>query len=120
MSQWYLFNDFSINRINPEEATWFNLNWKIPAVFLYQASEEPASLRSLQFTNPISVEVFSDDKSLAQKGGRKRITFSPLAPEEMPKSGDLVAIDAEFVTLNQEESELRSDGKLSTIKAAHM
>ncbi len=96
-----------------------NLKWKLPSIFFYAADVEPVCLQKLTFTNPITADVFGEDKSLAQKG-RKRITFSPLSPEEMPKAGDLVAIDAEFVTLNQEESELRSDGKVSTVKAAQM
>ena len=121
VSQWYVFNDFGITTITITEATAVHPTWKIPCILFYQCKEtESASLKEVSLNNPITSEVFLEDKSLAQRGGRKRITFIPLGPEEMPKVKDLVAIDAEFVTLNQEESELRSDGKVSTIKAAQM
>ena len=77
-------------------------------------------MEDLEHHNPITSDVFSEDNTLLQRAGSKRIHFTPLGQTEMPKEGDLVAIDAEFVTLNQEESELRSDGKVSTVKAAHM
>ena len=124
VSQWYIFNDFSINMITPEEALSVNLSWKIPTILFYQAREMPQEIKDIDLIQPITVETFSEDKSLtqsrAERTNRKRLTFIPLQADEMPKKGDMVAIDAEFVTLNQEESELRSDGKISTIKAAQM
>ena len=97
--------------IRPEEAVAVNLTWKVPAVLFYQSTEVPAAIREIQFVNPITADVFNEDKSLTSRR-IKRTTFAPLGGDEMPKAGDLVAIDAEFVTLNQEESELRSDGKV--------
>ena len=118
VSQWYIFNDFTITPIPQQEATWFNLKWKVPSILNFAASEVPKSLADLEYKNPISVDIFAEDKNVVQRV--KRTTFTPLGQEELPKKGDLVAIDAEFVTLNQEEAELRSDGKVSTVKAAHM
>ena len=119
VSQWYIFNDFTITPIPPQEAVWFNLKWKVPCILFFTSIEVPKPLEQLEFCNPITVDIFAEDKSIQRVGG-KRITFTPLGAEEMPKRGDLIAIDAEFVTLNQEEAELRSDGKVSTVKAAHM
>ncbi|XP_014242212.1 PAN2-PAN3 deadenylation complex catalytic subunit PAN2 isoform X2 [Cimex lectularius] len=109
--QWYIFNDFSITPVPYQEAVWFSMDWKIPCVFYFkQRTDYPSSSMVVQI--PISPDVLINVPKCA--------TIIPLSPQEIPKKGDLVAIDAEFVTLNQEESELRSDGKLATVKPSHM
>lgn len=49
----------------------------------------------------MTADVFLQDVSLASDGGRRHVTFTPLAAGEILKRGDIVAMDAEFVTLNQ-------------------
>lgn len=117
VAQWYIFNDFSISPVAGQEAVWFSLDWKVPCV-LYWRSHKMSNQILPSPPTCIPSAILTEDLSLARSS--KGITFTPLTAEETPNAGDLVAMDAEFVTLNQEEAELRSDGKLSTVKPSHL
>lgn len=119
-SNWFVFNDFAVNPITSDEAISFFPDWKLPCLLFYSDVANGFNLKDPP-SNPITADVFKEDKSLAQKSeGLQRISFLPLATDEMPGKGDLVAMDAEFVTLNQEEAELRSDGKSTTVRPSQM
>lgn len=116
--KWFLFNDFSICAVPAKEAVWFSLDWKVPCVLYYSSPEVRNSKTDV--VAALTKDVFTQDACIARSGGTSGITFTPLNENEMPQPGQLVAMDAEFVTLNQEEAELRSDGKMSTIKPSQM
>ncbi|KAI2649614.1 PAN2-PAN3 deadenylation complex catalytic subunit PAN2 [Labeo rohita] len=117
--QWYLFNDFLIEPIDKAESAQFDVNWKVPAV-LYYVKRNYHAKYDLRIKNPIDASVLLTEASLARKQRKSHATFIPLMVSEMPQTSDLVGLDAEFVTLNQEEAELRSDGTKSTIKPSQM
>ena len=49
-----------------------------------------------------------------------RVKHGLLHPSELPRAGMLVAIDAEFVSMQQEETEFRSDGTKKIIRPARL
>uniref|UniRef100_A0A8C4SPI4 PAN2-PAN3 deadenylation complex catalytic subunit PAN2 n=1 Tax=Erpetoichthys calabaricus TaxID=27687 RepID=A0A8C4SPI4_ERPCA len=110
--QWYLFNDFLIEPIDKVK---ISTKWML-AVFYVSVILTNSDF----FNNPIEASVLLAEASLARKQRKTHATFIPLMLSEMPQAGDLVGLDAEFVTLNQEEAELRSDGTKSTIKPSQM
>lgn len=82
---------FSISAVTPQEAVWFNLDWKIPCVLHYTAIPAPAPT---QFVNPLTYDVFGEDKCIARNGGTRGITFTPLSSDEMPQKGTSVHLNS--------------------------
>lgn len=75
---------YSIQPVTPQEAVWFNLDWKVPCVLHYTAIPAP---EATQFVSPLTYDVFGEDKCIARSGGTRGITFTPLSSDEMPKKG---------------------------------
>ncbi|KAJ3333266.1 poly(A)-specific ribonuclease [Blyttiomyces sp. JEL0837] len=112
---WLLFNDFLVQPVSAPEVT-FIRKWKIPVILQYSRVDWKDVVDLSTFTN-------NDVKNVLQQmtfvNRRKDLNynFTPLTNDEVPKSpGFLCAIDAEFVALSKEETEIRSDGSRFTIR----
>lgn len=112
---WYLFNDFLVRKIRPEEVFSFKGNWKTPAVLQYTRVELDSLLDLEVLPSKVDYSLLFEDHSIAQEPNANP-RHEVLTEDEMPKRGTLVAIDAEFVALQQEETEIRSDGTKSLIR----
>ncbi|XP_030589982.1 PAN2-PAN3 deadenylation complex catalytic subunit PAN2-like [Archocentrus centrarchus] len=115
--QWYLFNDFLVEPIDKTEAVQFDVSWKVPAI-LYYTKRNYHTKYDLHIKRPVDASVMHTEASLTQR--KTDATFMPLMDSEKLQAGDLVGLDAEFVMLRQEETELRSNGTKSTIKPSYM
>ncbi|KAL0092235.1 ubiquitin carboxyl-terminal hydrolase-domain-containing protein [Phycomyces blakesleeanus] len=112
---WYLFNDFLVKSIRHDEVLSLKGTWKTPSVLQYTRIDLDSLLDLEKLPSEVDYSLLFKDLSIA-----KQPVVEPrheiLTPEEMPKPGTIVAIDAEFVALNQEETEIRSDGTKSLIR----
>jgi PAB-dependent poly(A)-specific ribonuclease subunit 2 len=114
--QWFIFNDFFIRSVQEDEVLSFILDWKVPTVLFYKNenyewTEHDHSNYESPFTSNLLLE-----EIIHTKIEQDASSFLPLEADEVPKQGDIIAMDAEFVTLNPEESEISSDGKMTTFK----
>eukprot|EP01135_Chromosphaera_perkinsii_P008462 Nk52_evm30s1360 gene=Nk52_evmTU30s1360 len=123
--QWYLFNDFSVSPISKNDALYFNARWKMPCCLFFVKRKEQNHPEHFNLKSNLSSEVLFTENPLARdfrrlKTAANDATFVPFSNDELPRKGDIFAIDAEFVALEREEAQIRCDGTRSTLKPSQM
>ncbi|KAI8829400.1 ubiquitin carboxyl-terminal hydrolase-domain-containing protein [Chytriomyces cf. hyalinus JEL632] len=114
-SGWLLFNDFLVEPISANEATQFT-KWKTPTVMQYIRVDLNDMIDYSKLDSAVPLDSLLTETAVLNERQDLAIMSVPLAESELPLiSGYLVAIDAEFVSLQKEELEIRSDGSRSTI-----
>ncbi|WWD08075.1 hypothetical protein V865_006185 [Kwoniella europaea PYCC6329] len=119
-SNWIMFNDFLVRSISEEEVFNFPDQWKVPSVIFLQRVDSSNLLDLNGLPKEIDKSVLFKDVSIAWNRRNALIKHKVLEENELPKPGTLIAIDAEFVALQQEEMEFRSDGTKNILRPSHM
>ncbi|CAI1992194.1 hypothetical protein SEUBUCD646_0G01790 [Saccharomyces eubayanus] len=114
--KWLMFNDYLVVEISEEEALKMSYPWKTPEIIIYCDAEE---LRKPFFsvdTYSINYDILYRDYFANGIRDTARSEYKLLTHDEAPKSGSLVAIDAEFVSLQSELCEIDHQGIRSVIR----
>ncbi|CCD26698.1 poly(A)-specific ribonuclease NDAI_0I01290 [Naumovozyma dairenensis CBS 421] len=108
--KWYMLNDYLVIEVDEEEALNISPWWKTPELVIYCDAEE---LRKPFFsvdTYSINYDILYRDHFAAGVRKGVKTEYKLLTKSEGPTAGTLVAIDAEFVLLNDELSEINCKG----------
>ncbi|GAA5943118.1 hypothetical protein JCM3775_000652 [Rhodotorula graminis] len=115
-SSWHLFNDFLVRPVSQAEALSFPGKWKIPAVLFYERVDSREMLDFSDLPLRSDPAILCEDITISKNRDRSMIKHQPFRLDELPRRGTLVAIDAEFVSLQQEEAEFHSDGTKKVLR----
>ena len=113
VNDWHLFNDFLVRKVDREEALRFEPTWKTPVILTYQMKAFRHNIDDSWKSNP--------DITCLYKNGSlndaQEDLGAPLQPTiEIPQPGFHLGIDAEFVSLEQEEIQIKIDGAVEVIR----
>ncbi|KAM0788388.1 hypothetical protein ACM66B_001526 [Microbotryomycetes sp. NB124-2] len=119
-ASWHLFNDFLVRPVSEDEALSFPGIWKIPAVLFYERKDSGEILDFSSLPLKGDPSILCRDFTTSKKRDPALVKHEPLSTSELPRPGTLVPIDAEFVSLQQEEAEFHSDGTKKVIRPSRM
>lgn len=114
--KWYMFNGYLAIEIDEEEALNISYWWKTPETIIYCDAEEIRKPFFSVDTYPIDCEILYRDHFANKLRESTKLEYKLLTKEEAPQPGSLVAIDAEFVILNKELSDIDCHGVKTVVK----
>lgn len=123
--EWVLFNDFLVRPVDEAEVLHFGASWKIPAVLVWErmdsaAQAHAAQLREMAQSLQPDTTLLTRDWNMAANRNTEHVRHRVMTEDELPAPGTLVAIDAEFVSLANEQLEVFSDGTRSLLQPSHL
>lgn len=118
--KWIMFNDFLVRPVREEEVFTFTESWKVPAVIILERVDAASVLSYASLPTELDTSVLFTDHNIAWHRRKDQIKHEVLSRDELPKPGTLISIDAEFVALQSEELEFRSDGTRKILRPSHM
>ncbi|KAF8758936.1 hypothetical protein RHS01_02539 [Rhizoctonia solani] len=117
---WYLFNDFVVQSVTEAEALSFVGTWKTPCVLYFERKDNDSKLDLGTLPMKMDPAILCNIDNISWRMNKSKLVHEPLAADELPTPGTLVAIDAEFVSLQKEENEMRSDGTKKVIRPSQL
>ena len=109
---WMLFNDICVSLSNSSEALDFSTQFRAPALLIFKKRINSELLAPEPPRFMVSAEVFAtlSIAASAKKQNRHAQQASVLPIVALINSGDLIAIDCEFVALTNDVYDIRPDG----------
>ncbi|KAG8787432.1 poly(A)-specific ribonuclease [Serendipita sp. 397] len=96
---WYLFNDFTVHGLSEEEALSFPGQWKVPAVIYLERFGVQDGFDYSGLPTKIDASILCQDISLSMARDNSQKVHEILTPDELPRPGTEVAIDAETINI---------------------
>lgn len=114
--KWFMFNGYLAIEIEEEEALNISYWWKTPETIIYCDAEEIRKPFFSVDTYPINCDILYRDHFANKLRESAKLEYKLLTKDEAPQPGTMVAIDAEFVILNEEKSDIDCHGVKTIIK----
>ncbi|MCJ1419496.1 poly(A)-specific ribonuclease [Xylographa parallela] len=114
---WHLFNDFLVRKVSKTDALHFASSWKMPAVLAFQVVNGRHAVDD-SWKDALDPTLLYIEYSINNRPPQDCQLLNPAT--EAPVAGSYVAIDTEFVALQQEEIEIKADGDREIVRPTRL